>query len=127
MKLKHLVRNDNGVLVIDESTLDKTYSHQIEMVTRYWSGKHHRVVQGINLISTIWTDGQESFLLRLLPMMGGRIYTLKSSKTGEEPKKIIHAVATSYLLHHKKTGRILFLLQLFFNNSNKSRRACRFL
>jgi len=25
--------------------------------TRHWSGKHHRVVQGINLISTIWTDG----------------------------------------------------------------------
>ncbi|WML68142.1 MAG: hypothetical protein METHP_01730 [Methanoregula sp. SKADARSKE-2] len=26
-------------------------------LTRHWSGKHHRVVQGINLISTIWTDG----------------------------------------------------------------------
>ena len=37
--------------------MDKPYSHQIELVTRHWSGKHHRVVQGINLISTIWTDG----------------------------------------------------------------------
>jgi hypothetical protein len=48
--------NDSNV-VIDDSTLDKTYSHQIELVTRHWSEKHHRVVQGINLISTIWTDG----------------------------------------------------------------------
>jgi putative transposase len=53
---KRLIRADEGVLVIDDSTLDKPCSHQIERVTRHWSGKHHRVVQGINLISTIWTD-----------------------------------------------------------------------
>jgi len=54
---KPLIRLKDGVLVIDDSTLDNPYSHQIELVTRHWSGKHHRVVQGINLISTIWTDG----------------------------------------------------------------------
>jgi hypothetical protein len=54
---KRLIRQKAGVLVIDDSTLDKPYSHQIELVTRHWSGKHHRVVQGINLILTIWTDG----------------------------------------------------------------------
>ena len=54
---KRLIRTDEGVLVIDDSTLDKPYSHQIELVTRHGSGKHHRVVQGINLILTIWTDG----------------------------------------------------------------------
>jgi len=54
---KQLIRQNEGVLVIDDSTLDKPYSRQIELVTRHWSGKHHRVVQGINLISTIWTDG----------------------------------------------------------------------
>lgn len=54
---KRLIRADKGVLVIDDSTLDKPYSQQIELVTRHWSRKHHRVVQGINLISTIWTDG----------------------------------------------------------------------
>ena len=54
---KRLIRADEGVMVLDDSTLDKPYSHQIELVTRHWSGKHHRVVQGINIISTIWTDG----------------------------------------------------------------------
>ena len=54
---RQMIRHDEGVLVIDDSTLDKPYSHEIELVTRHWSGKHQQVVQGINLISTIWTDG----------------------------------------------------------------------
>jgi DDE superfamily endonuclease len=29
----------------------------MELVTRHWSGKHQRVVMGINLITTLWTDG----------------------------------------------------------------------
>jgi putative transposase len=51
------VRRDDGVLVIDDSTLDKPYARFIELVTRHWSGKHHAVVQGINLVSLLWTDG----------------------------------------------------------------------
>lgn len=47
----------DGVLVIDDSTLDKPYSKSIELVTRHWSGKHHAVVKGINLVSLLWTDG----------------------------------------------------------------------
>jgi hypothetical protein len=47
-----------GILVVDDSTLDKFYAQMIELVTRHWSGKHHRVVQGINLISLLWMDGE---------------------------------------------------------------------
>ncbi len=46
-----------GVLVIDDSTLDKPYARSIALVTRHWSGKHHAVVKGINLVSLLWTDG----------------------------------------------------------------------
>jgi len=46
-----------GVLVVDDSTLDKPYARSIELVTRHWSGKHHAVVRGINLVSVVWTDG----------------------------------------------------------------------
>lgn len=42
-----------GILVIDDSTLDKPYAKQIELVTRHWSGKHHVVVSGINLITLL--------------------------------------------------------------------------
>ena len=51
------VRRDDGVLVVDDSTLDKPHARHIELVTRHWSGKHHRVVQGINLVTVLWTDG----------------------------------------------------------------------
>src|SRR3954447_26021144 len=29
-----------GVLVLDDSTLDKPYARKIELVTHHWSGKH---------------------------------------------------------------------------------------
>jgi len=48
----------SGVLVLDDTTLDKPYARQMELVSRHWSGKHHRVVQGINLVSLVWTIGQ---------------------------------------------------------------------
>jgi len=38
-------------------TLDKLYAQKMELVTRHWSGKHERVVQGINLIKLLWTEG----------------------------------------------------------------------
>jgi len=52
------VRRDRGVLVLDDSTLDKPYARQIGLLTRHWSGKHRRVVQGINLLTLLWTDDE---------------------------------------------------------------------
>lgn len=46
-----------GVLVVDDSTLDKPYASKMELVTRHWSGKHQAVVEGINLITLLWSDG----------------------------------------------------------------------
>lgn len=51
------INKNVGVLVIDDSTLDKPYAKKMDLVTHHWSGKHHAVVQGINLISLLWTDG----------------------------------------------------------------------
>lgn len=48
---------DRGLLVLDDSTLDKPYAKQMELVTRHWSGKHHAVVRGINLLTLLWTEG----------------------------------------------------------------------
>ena len=53
-----LVARDGGVLVLDDSTLDKPYARKIGLLTRHWSGKHRRVVQGINLLTLLWTDGE---------------------------------------------------------------------
>lgn len=47
---------DEGIVVIDDSTLDKPFAKRMELVTRHWSGKHHAVGRGINLITLLWTD-----------------------------------------------------------------------
>jgi len=52
-----LVHRKGGLLVLDESTLDKPYATKMDLVTRHCSGKHHAVVRGINLITLPWTDG----------------------------------------------------------------------
>ena len=52
-----LVYRKGGVLVLDDSTLDKPYAKKMGLVARHWSGKHKRVVWGINLITLLWTDG----------------------------------------------------------------------
>ena len=53
---QHILLHD-GLLIIDDSTLDKPYAAQIALVHRHWSGKHHRVVSGINLVTLLWSDG----------------------------------------------------------------------
>lgn len=53
-----LVRREHGILVLDDSTLDKPYARAMSLVTRHWSGKHQRVVRGINLLTLLWSDGE---------------------------------------------------------------------
>ncbi len=53
----------DGVLVVDDATLDKPYARRMDLVTPHWSGKHKAVVRGINLITAVWYKGR-----RLLPV-----------------------------------------------------------
>lgn len=48
----------DGILIIDDSVLDKPHAEFIDLVGRHFSGKHHRVVQGIDLVTLLWTDGE---------------------------------------------------------------------
>ena len=56
-EVRGLVSLTRGCLVADDTTLDKPYGPHIELVTRHWSGKHRAVVQGIHLVTLLWTDG----------------------------------------------------------------------
>ena len=47
----------DGIPVPDDSTLDEPYAASIGLVGRHWSGKHRAVVQGISLVTPLWTDG----------------------------------------------------------------------
>ena len=56
-EVEPLIDRGRGLLVVDDTTLDKPYAQKMGLVTRHWSGKHHAVVEGINLTTLLWTDG----------------------------------------------------------------------
>ena len=59
--VRPLIRLAAGVPVIDDSTLDKPRAKHIELVGHHWSGNHHAVVRGINLITALWSDGDRLY------------------------------------------------------------------
>ena len=59
-EVEPLIDKRRGLLVVDDTTLDKPYAQKMGLVTRHWSGKHHAVVEGINLTTLLWTDGLSS-------------------------------------------------------------------
>jgi putative transposase len=67
-EVEPLVVKDDGVLALDDSTLDKLHAKAIQPVHRHWSGKHKSVVRGINLISLVWADGDRT------PPLDYRVY-----------------------------------------------------
>lgn len=54
------VERQGGLLILDDTTLDKPYATKMELVTRHWSGKHRAVVDGINLQTLLWSDGERA-------------------------------------------------------------------
>ena len=46
-----------GVLVFDDTVLDKPHAKHMGLVGQFWSGRHARVVRGIDLVTAVWTDG----------------------------------------------------------------------
>jgi Transposase DDE domain. len=60
-EVEPFVERKSGWLVLDDTVLDKNHSKKIEATYYQWSGKHHKVVKGIGLITLIWTDGIVSF------------------------------------------------------------------
>ena len=47
---------DGGTLSVDDTVIDKPYAHHISYVGYFWSGKHHKAVKGLNLITLFYTD-----------------------------------------------------------------------
>lgn len=47
-----------GTVSVDDSVIDKPYSNleSNDLVGRFWSGKHHQVVKGVNLVTLVYTD-----------------------------------------------------------------------
>ena len=50
--------SENACIVFDDTVLDKRYSASIELTRRQYSGKEHRVIRGIGLISCVYVNGE---------------------------------------------------------------------
>lgn len=75
-EVKEFIHLEGGTLSVDDSVLDKPYSQKMALVGHFWSGKHHRTVKGINLISLYYTDVTG----RHLPV-NYRVYDKEDGKT----------------------------------------------
>ncbi len=56
-EIRKFVTPKEGYLIVDDTVLDKPYSEKMGFVRYQWSGKHHRTVKGIGLVTLVWTDG----------------------------------------------------------------------
>jgi len=54
-----VVSKEEDLLVLDNTTLDKPYAEKMDLVTYHWSGKHGRVIKGINLLTLLWTSDEK--------------------------------------------------------------------
>lgn len=55
-EIKGKIELEGGILSIDDTVIDKPYSKIRGLIGYYWSGKHKRVVLGINLLTLYYTD-----------------------------------------------------------------------
>lgn len=55
-EVKQSIDPCGGTLSVDDSVLDKPYAYHISYVGHFYSGKHHAVVKGVNLITMYYTD-----------------------------------------------------------------------
>ena len=56
-EVRPLLRGGESILIVDDTVLDKPYARKMGLVGKFWSGKHKRVVRGINLVTLAWSDG----------------------------------------------------------------------
>jgi len=55
---KGLIAKERGYLIIDDSVLDKWYAKmgKMALVRKVYSGLHHRVVHGIDVVNLLWNS-----------------------------------------------------------------------
>jgi len=58
-QVRRLVTLSKGYLLLDDSALDKRYSRANELARLQYSGDEHGLVNGINLVNLLWTDGDK--------------------------------------------------------------------
>jgi len=59
-EVEPIINKNDGWLVIDDMTIEKSKSYKLPMSSWHWSGSRHGVVRGLNVVNLLWTnDGNE--------------------------------------------------------------------
>ncbi len=77
-EVKPYIKLVGGTLSCDDTVIDKPYSDPslTELIGYFWSGKHHRIIKGLQLITLYYTD----LLGKFIPV-NYRIYDKREKKT----------------------------------------------
>ena len=51
---KEITLSENGYIIFDDTVLDKSYSHKIELVRRQYSGNAHGIIKGIGVVNCVY-------------------------------------------------------------------------
>ena len=56
---QHLAEQATGYLIIDDTGLDKPHARNMALTKKQYPGKHHKVVQGIDIVNHLWSNGEK--------------------------------------------------------------------
>ncbi len=53
-----IINKDGGILSVDDTVIEKLYSNpkNAELIGYFWSGKYHKTIKGLNLITLYYSD-----------------------------------------------------------------------
>ena len=76
--VKSIINLVGGILSVDDTVIEKPYSQpeNAELIGYFWSGKYHKTIKGINLITLYYSDIQGNSV-----PINYRIYDKKEGKT----------------------------------------------
>jgi hypothetical protein len=75
---KNTINLLGGILSVDDTVIEKLYSNpkKAELISYFWSGKYHKTIKGVNLITLYYSDTDG----RSMPV-NYRIYDKEEAKT----------------------------------------------
>ncbi|MGL4883432.1 MAG: IS701 family transposase [Waterburya sp.] len=77
-QVKSLINLSGGILSVDDTVIEKLYSQpkNAELIGYFWSGKYHKSIKGLNLITLYYSDIHNNSV-----PINYRIYDKKEGKT----------------------------------------------
>ena len=84
-KLLREHQSDDGMLIIDDTIIQKPHTDENEIVCCYWDHSQNRYVKGINLLSVLYHNGEVNLPVQAQIISKEEVYT--DTKTGQKKRR----------------------------------------